>query len=74
MKAKVKNKNKIHYEQMFFKKSISKGLLKIKSNLDLSKVHNYRLVKVLKENIFHLILLFHFSMHIWSPLTIWSGI
>jgi hypothetical protein len=28
------------------KKFISKGLLKIRSNFDLSKVHNYHLVKV----------------------------
>jgi hypothetical protein len=49
---------------MFLEKSISKGLLKIKSNFDPSKIHNYHLVKVLKKNSFHLILLFHSSMHI----------
>jgi hypothetical protein len=43
------------------KKSISKGLLKIRFNFDPSKVHNYHLVKVLNKSISHLILLFHYS-------------
>jgi hypothetical protein len=45
-------------------KAISKILLKIKSNFYLLKVHNYHLVKVLKKNISHVILLFHYSNHI----------
>jgi hypothetical protein len=40
------NKNKV----------ISKGLLKIRSNYDLSKVHKYHLVKVSQKNI-------HFKFH-----------
>jgi hypothetical protein len=44
------------------KKIISIGLLKTTFNFDLSKVHNYHLVKVLQKNISHL--LFHSSTHI----------
>jgi hypothetical protein len=36
------------------KKFISKGLLKTRSNFDLSKVHNYYLVKVSPKKISHL--------------------
>jgi hypothetical protein len=36
------------------KKIISKGLLKTRSNFDLSKVHNYHLVKVSPKKISHL--------------------
>jgi hypothetical protein len=35
------------------KKFISKGLLKTSSNFDLSKVHNYHVVKVSPKNISH---------------------
>ncbi len=35
-------------------KKISKGLLKIRSNFDPSKVHNYHLVKVSQKHISHL--------------------
>jgi hypothetical protein len=38
------------------KKIKSKGLLKIKSNFDLSKVHNYHLVRVSQKKISHLTL------------------
>jgi hypothetical protein len=36
------------------KKIISKGLLKTSSNFDLSKVHNYHLIKVSPKTISHL--------------------
>jgi hypothetical protein len=51
----------------FFEKqkiSISKIRLKIKSNFGLSKIHNYHLVKVFKNNNSNLILLIHSSSHI----------
>jgi hypothetical protein len=38
------------------KKVILKGLLKTRSNFDLSKVHNYHLVKVSQKTISHLTL------------------
>jgi hypothetical protein len=38
------------------KKIISKGLLKTSFNFDLSKIHNYHLVKVSQKHISHLIL------------------
>jgi hypothetical protein len=53
-------------KHIFFKnnkKSIPKGLLKIRFNFDPSKVHNYYLVKVLNKIISHLILLFHYLKH-----------
>jgi hypothetical protein len=37
-------------------KFISKGLLKTSSNFELSKVHNYHLVKVSQKKISHLAL------------------
>jgi len=43
------------------KKFISKGLSKIRFNFDLSKVHNYHLVKVFQKMISHLALSFHSS-------------
>jgi len=67
MKANVKILTTCSLSTIFSKKtkkSISKGLLKIRFNLDLSKVHNYHLVKVLSKSISHLILLFHSSRHI----------
>jgi hypothetical protein len=33
-------------------------------NFDPSKIHNYYLVKAFKENISHITLLFHFSIHL----------
>jgi hypothetical protein len=66
MKAKVNILKKCSLGRICFKnnkKSISKGLLKIKFNFDPSKVHNYHLAKVLKKQISHLILLFHYSKH-----------
>jgi hypothetical protein len=42
---------------------ISKGLSKIRFNFDISKVHNYHLVKVSQKMISHLILSFHSSTH-----------
>jgi len=47
------------------KKIISKRLLKIRSNFDPSKVHNYHLVKVSQKKISHLTLSFHSSTHSW---------
>ncbi len=44
-------------------KFISKELLKIRFNLDSSKVHNYYLVKVSQKKISHLTLSFHSSTH-----------
>ncbi len=41
------------------KKFISKRLLKIRFNFDLSKVHSYHLVKVSQKKISQLILSFH---------------
>jgi hypothetical protein len=38
--------------------------LKIRSIFNPSKVYNYHLVKVLKENVSHFTLFFHFSTHI----------
>jgi hypothetical protein len=51
------------------KKNHFKKTFEIRFNFDLSKVHNYHLVKVLKKNTSHLyfilyIILFHFSKHI----------
>jgi hypothetical protein len=66
MKANVKILTTCSLSTIFFKnnkKSISKGLLKIRFNFDPSKVHNYHLVKVLNKSIFHLILSFHSSRH-----------
>jgi hypothetical protein len=45
------------------KKSISKRLLKIRFNFDLSKVHNYHLVIYLSIKNSHFISLFHHSKH-----------
>jgi hypothetical protein len=45
------------------KKIISKGLLKTRFHFDLSKIHNYDLVKVSQKYISHLILRFHSSTH-----------
>jgi hypothetical protein len=47
---------------IFFKqqKIYFKRTFEIKSNFDLSKVHNYHLVKALKKKVLHIILLFHF--------------
>ncbi len=67
MKANVKILKTCSLNTIFFKnnkKSILEGLLKIKFNFDPSKVHNYHLAKVLKKEISHLILLFHYSKHV----------
>jgi hypothetical protein len=48
------------------KKFISKGLLKIRSNFYLSKVHNYHLVEVLKKNDFT----FNFIILFFNPFSI----
>jgi hypothetical protein len=45
------------------KKIISKGLSKIKSNFNPSKVHNYHVVKVFQKMISHLTLSLHSSTH-----------
>jgi hypothetical protein len=45
------------------KKSFQKGLLKIRSNSNPSKVNNYHLVKVLQKKISHLTLSFHSLTH-----------
>jgi hypothetical protein len=46
------------------KKIISKGILKIRSNSNPSKVHNYHLVKVSKKIITFNKLSFHSSTHV----------
>jgi hypothetical protein len=46
------------------KKFISKGLLKIRSNSDPSKVHNYHLVKVSQKKFTFNKLLFHSPTHV----------
>jgi hypothetical protein len=48
------------------KKFISKGLLKIRSKFDLSKVHNYHLVKV-SQNKFTLNFIISFFNHFFNP-------
>jgi hypothetical protein len=48
------------------RKIISKRLSKIRFNFDLSKVHNYHLVKVSQKMISHLVLSFHSSTHFYS--------
>jgi len=46
------------------KNFISKGLFKIRSNSNPSKVHNYHLVKVFPKIISHLTLSFHSLTHV----------
>jgi hypothetical protein len=51
----LKNIQKLHFKRLL--------TIRSKANFDLSNVHNYHLVKVLRKKISHLILLFYFSRH-----------
>jgi hypothetical protein len=56
--------NMVTRHKIFEKKqSISKRFLKMRSNFETSKIHNYHLVKVFKKMISHFILIFYFSRH-----------
>lgn len=46
--------------------------MKVGSNLNHSKVHNYQVVKVFKERVPCMHLSFHNTSHIESPQKIWN--
>jgi hypothetical protein len=65
----IKHNCFLKQQKIYFKRTFE-----IKSNFDLSKVHNYHLVKVLKKRVLHLIYYFILKSILNHSKTFWNTI